>query len=60
MDNAPVLASYRPPFGFDPQMWNALGERSAELAELLAAGDTDPDEIKERAKVLAEALRQLV
>jgi len=60
VDNAPVLVSYRPPFGFDPQMWNSLGERSAELAELLAAGDTDPEEIKERAKVLTEALRQLV
>jgi len=59
VDGAPLVAGHRPPFGFDPQVWNSIGERVAELADLLAAGDTDHDELRERATQLAEGLRRL-
>ncbi|HJM31982.1 MAG TPA: hypothetical protein QGI23_06580 [Acidimicrobiales bacterium] len=57
---APVFSGHRPPFGIDPKLWDALGERSAGLVDLLAAGDTPEDELTAAATTLTEALRRLV
>ena len=57
---APVFTGHRPPFGIDPKLWDALGERSADLVDLLAAGDTPEDELTAAATTLTEALRRLV
>ena len=57
---APLLAGHRPPFGIDPKLWDALGERSADLVDLLAAGDTPENELTAAATTLTEALRRLI
>jgi hypothetical protein len=59
VDLAPVLGGHRPPFGIDPGLWNSLGERSAELAVLLADGGVEHDDLRARAGELAETLRQI-
>jgi hypothetical protein len=60
VDLAPVVAGHRPPFGIDARLWDALGERSTGLVDLLAAGDTPEDELVKAATTLTEALRRLV
>jgi hypothetical protein len=56
---APVLVGHRPPFGIDGQLWNALGERTTGLVDLLGTGDPDPGEVSGMAGDLAGVLRQL-
>ena len=60
VDLAPVLRGHRPPFGIDPALWNDLGGRSGELADLLADGGADGDDLGARASELTEALRLLI
>ena len=57
---APLLAGHRPPFGIDPKLWDALGERSADLVDLLAAGDTPENELTAAATTLTEVRRRLI
>lgn len=57
---APILAGHRPPFGFAANLWDDLGGRTAELVDLLAAGDTEESALSERAAALVELLRTLV
>lgn len=59
VDLAPVLGGHRPPFGIDPGLWNSLGERSSQLAGMLADGGVDHDELRAIAGELAETLRQI-
>ena len=57
---APLLVSHRPPFGFNPVTWNLLGEKTNELVDLLAEGNTSDEDLKLLAKTLTEVLRQMV
>ena len=56
---APVLVGHRPPFGIDGQLWNALGERTTGLVDLLGTGDPEPAEVSGVAGELAGVLRQM-
>ena len=58
--HAPLLVSHRPPFGFNPVTWNLLGEKTNELVELLAEGNTSDEDLKLLANALTEVLRQMV
>ena len=43
---APLLVSHRPPFGFNLVTLNLLGEKTNELVDLLAEGDTSGEHLK--------------
>ncbi len=58
--HAPLLVSHRPPFGFNPVTWNLLGEKTNELVDLLAEGNTSDEDLKLLANALTEVLRQMV
>jgi len=58
-DLAPVLVGHRPPFGIDGRVWNALGEQTTGLVDLLGTGDPDPAQVSTAAGDLAGVLRHL-
>ena len=56
----PLLVEHRPPFGFEANLWDEIGERAIDLVELLSEGSGDEEEIRSQASGLSETLRSLI
>lgn len=59
LELAPTMAGRPAPYGVDGRLWRSVGERVAELAELLEA-DADEDAVRTAAGSLRGLLRDLV
>ena len=56
----PLLVEHRPPFGFEANLWDEIGERAIDLVEVLSEGSGDEEEIRSQASGLSETLRSLI
>ena len=60
VEGAQEASTHAPPYGMDKVWWQGVGERCAELADLLQSPSRDDDRVVEQATVLRDLLRPYV